>query len=145
MTLFMLLEGPGWVERGYGLLPEAKQERWRPVGRDIYRTVGGYVNGNLLISLIAGILGLTFFPVVGSIIAVVTASMAKKEILQSAGRLGGEGMATAGQVLGWIGIALGAIGLCVGGFIVALPFCLGFFAILNNSSSSLLPGLLALL
>lgn len=57
MTFFMLLEGPTWVERLYGLLPEQSQPRWRKVGYDIYRTVGGYVTGNLLISLIAG--GLT--------------------------------------------------------------------------------------
>jgi predicted PurR-regulated permease PerM len=36
-------------------LPEHQQPRWRAVGHDIYRTVGGYVNGNLLISLIAGV------------------------------------------------------------------------------------------
>jgi predicted PurR-regulated permease PerM len=55
MTFFMLLEGPAWMERIYGLLPAEKQPRWRRVGHDIYRTVGGYVNGNLLISLIAGV------------------------------------------------------------------------------------------
>ena len=55
MTFFMLLEGPAWVERFYALLPEDSRERWRAVGRDIYRTVGGYVTGNLVISLIAGI------------------------------------------------------------------------------------------
>jgi predicted PurR-regulated permease PerM len=55
MTLFMLLEGPRWIERIYGLLPEPQQPRWRGVGYDIYRTVGGYVSGNLLISLIAGV------------------------------------------------------------------------------------------
>jgi predicted PurR-regulated permease PerM len=55
MTLFMLLEGPAWMERIYGLLPERQQPRWRAVGHDIYRTVGGYVTGNLLISLIAGV------------------------------------------------------------------------------------------
>ena len=55
MTLFMLLEGPHWMERIYGLLPEPQQPRWRAIGYDIYRTVGGYVSGNLLISLIAGI------------------------------------------------------------------------------------------
>jgi predicted PurR-regulated permease PerM len=54
MTFFMLLEGPKWVERFYALLPEQSQPRWRSVGRDIYRTVGGYVFGNILISLIAG-------------------------------------------------------------------------------------------
>ena len=56
MTFFMLLEGPLWMDRLYGLLPEHLQPRWRAVGRDIYRTVGGYVTGNLLISLIAGTL-----------------------------------------------------------------------------------------
>ena len=54
MTFFMLLEGPRWMERFYGLLPESSQEKWRGIGRDIYRTVGGYVTGNLLISVIAG-------------------------------------------------------------------------------------------
>ena len=39
----MLLEGPAWVERFYACLPEAKQPRWRAVGSDIYRTIGGYV------------------------------------------------------------------------------------------------------
>jgi predicted PurR-regulated permease PerM len=55
LTFFMLLEGPKWTERIYGLLPPESQPRWRRVGYDIYRTVGGYVTGNLLISLIAGI------------------------------------------------------------------------------------------
>ncbi len=54
MTFFMLLEGPMWVERGLGLMPEKSRPRWRTVGQDIYRTVGGYVFGNILISLIAG-------------------------------------------------------------------------------------------
>jgi predicted PurR-regulated permease PerM len=55
LTFFMLLEGRGWVERFYSLLPEHAQPRWRRVGHDVYRTVGGYVTGNLLISLIAGV------------------------------------------------------------------------------------------
>ena len=55
MTFFMLLEGPWWMERIYGVLPEEQQPRWRRVGHDVYRTVGGYVTGNLLISLIAGV------------------------------------------------------------------------------------------
>jgi predicted PurR-regulated permease PerM len=54
LTFFMLLEGRDWLERLYGLLPEKSQPRWRRVGHDVYRTVGGYVTGNLLISLIAG-------------------------------------------------------------------------------------------
>jgi predicted PurR-regulated permease PerM len=56
MTFFMLLEGPGWLERFYSLLRPDQRTRWERVGHEIYRTVGGYVTGNLLISLIAGAL-----------------------------------------------------------------------------------------
>jgi predicted PurR-regulated permease PerM len=55
LTFFMLLEGRVWVERFYSLLPEHSRPRWRHVGHEVYRTVGGYVTGNLLISVIAGV------------------------------------------------------------------------------------------
>jgi predicted PurR-regulated permease PerM len=55
MTFFLLLEGPAWMERFYALLPDESRDRWREVGNRVYRTVGGYVTGNLFISLIAGI------------------------------------------------------------------------------------------
>jgi predicted PurR-regulated permease PerM len=55
MTFFMLLEGPKWMERFYALLPDDSRDRWREVGDRIYRTVGGYVTGNLFISVIAGV------------------------------------------------------------------------------------------
>jgi predicted PurR-regulated permease PerM len=79
MTFFMLLEGPTWVERFYGLLGERSQERWRNVGNQIYRTVGGYVTGNLLISLIAGslttlillIMGVPYAVALGLIVAIL--------------------------------------------------------------------------
>jgi len=65
MTFFMLLEGPAWLERFYGLLPDSSRQRWRGIGRDIYRTVGGYVTGNLLISVIAGIASAIVLRVLG--------------------------------------------------------------------------------
>jgi predicted PurR-regulated permease PerM len=79
MTFFMLLEGPAWVERLLGLLPEASQPRWRAVGRDIYKTVGGYVTGNLLISVIAGVsttvvllaLGVPYAVALGLVVAIL--------------------------------------------------------------------------
>jgi predicted PurR-regulated permease PerM len=55
MTFFMLLEGPAWMERIFAALPPRSQPRWRAVAHDVYRTIGGYVTGNLLISLIAGV------------------------------------------------------------------------------------------
>ncbi len=37
-------------------MPDRSQERAKRVGNQIYKTVGGYVTGNLLISVIAGII-----------------------------------------------------------------------------------------
>jgi predicted PurR-regulated permease PerM len=79
LTFFMLLEGPQWIDRLYGLLPPESQPRWRKVGHDIYRTVGGYVTGNLAISLIAGTLttivllatGVPFAVALGLLVAIL--------------------------------------------------------------------------
>ena len=79
LTLFMLLEGPTWVERLYSLLPAEKQPRWRKIGYDIYRTIGGYVTGNLAISLIAGVvstavllgLGVPYAVALGLLVAIL--------------------------------------------------------------------------
>ena len=65
LTFFMLLEGPAWVERFYSLLPPESQPRWRAIGRDVYRTVGGYVTGNLAISLIAGVVSTAVLLILG--------------------------------------------------------------------------------
>jgi predicted PurR-regulated permease PerM len=79
LTFFMVLEGPAWVERFYGLLSPESQPRWRMVGRDIYKQVGGYVTGNLVISVIAGtlttlvllILGVPYAVALGLIVALL--------------------------------------------------------------------------
>jgi predicted PurR-regulated permease PerM len=55
MVIFLLLGGPRWVESFFDALPEGSQARWRRVGSDLYRSVGGYVRGNLAISLVAGV------------------------------------------------------------------------------------------
>jgi hypothetical protein len=98
-----------------------------------------------IISLVAGILGLTVFPFIGSIIAVVLGHMAKGEIARSGGTLGGSGAATFGLVLGYIGLALGVLGICIGGTLFAFGLCapLLFFLSAPNTNSMLLPLLLA--
>jgi predicted PurR-regulated permease PerM len=55
LTFFMLLEGPSWLGRGLEQFAEDQRERWRKVGREIYKTVGGYVSGALIISVLAGV------------------------------------------------------------------------------------------
>ncbi len=59
-----------------------------------------------VISLVSGILGWTFLPFLGSIVAIITGHMARAEIRRSNGEVQGDGMAIAGLVLGWLSVAL---------------------------------------
>ncbi len=64
-------------------------------------------------SLIFGILGLVgICPGLGSIVAVVTGSMAQREIQADPTRYTGDGLAKAGLILGWVGVALTVLGIC---------------------------------
>jgi hypothetical protein len=73
-------------------------------------------------SMILGILGWTLLPIIGAIIAVITGHMAKSEIEKSKGQLAGEGMATAGLILGYTSVTLS---LCVCAVVVLFPTVLG--------------------
>ncbi len=95
------------------------------------------------ISLIAGILGLTLFPVIGSIVAVITGVMARREIRKTQGALGGQGIATVGLILGWIGLAILFLGLCVAGVAFGLPMCAALFALGAENVNLLVPIALA--
>ena len=70
LTFFMLLEGPRSIQGALALMPESSRPRYERVGRDIYRAISGYVTGNLLISLVAGVLSAIVLFVVGSEFAV---------------------------------------------------------------------------
>ena len=54
-----------------------------------------------IISLVSGILGWTFIPFIGSLVAVVTGHMARTEIRREPERLEGDGFAVAGLILGY--------------------------------------------
>jgi hypothetical protein len=69
----------------------------------------GYAIASLILG-IAGFIVFFVFPIVPSILAVVFGQKARDELRRDS-TLGGEGLATAGIVLGWVGIALVGIGL----------------------------------
>ncbi len=62
-----------------------------------------------IISLVAGLLGWTVVPFLGSIVAVICGHMARKEIRQAPDRLEGDGLAIAGLVLGYLAIAMAVL------------------------------------
>jgi predicted PurR-regulated permease PerM len=55
MTFFLLLDGARVAEWVFRELGPVRGPRWRKIAENVYRSVGGYVVGNLAISAIAGI------------------------------------------------------------------------------------------
>jgi len=68
-------------------------------------------NGSAIVSVVLGVL---WFAGIGSLLALVFGYRARREIKNSAGAQKGSGLATAGIILGWIGIAILLVGV-VGG------------------------------
>jgi hypothetical protein len=90
--------------------------------------VYGQTSTMAIVSLIAGIATWVFLPIIGAIVAIITGHMSKNEIRASAGRLTGDGLATAGLVLGYIHLAFAVLGICA--FIamlalgITIPLCM---------------------
>ena len=69
-------------------------------------------NSMAMTSMIAGIVGWTVAPLLGSLVAIITGHMAKKELKERMGREGGDGMATAGLVMGYLQLVPTVLCVC---------------------------------
>ena len=86
-------------------------------------------NSMALVSLISGITGWTILPFLGAIVAIITGHIAKNEIKKSGGTVAGDGLATAGLIMGYINVALGVCVVCLF-LIFPLFFGISFFTAL---------------
>ena len=84
-------------------------------------------------SLIAGIIGWTIAPFLGALTAIITGHMAKKEIQESDGKLGGDGMATAGLIMGYLQIIPSILCICSVSVMLAMGTSLPFLDSILNS------------
>jgi hypothetical protein len=87
-----------------------------------------------IVSLVSGILTWIIFPILGALTAVITGHLAKREIHNSLGGLTGDGLATAGLILGYIQLVLVFGGICIIMILALLGPSIGgvFSDILNN-------------
>ncbi|RMH93025.1 DUF4190 domain-containing protein [Lysobacter pythonis] len=78
-----------------------------------------------IVSLVSGILAWVLLPFIGSIVAVVTGYMARKEIRLAPERYDGDAMALIGLLLGWLQIVLTVIGVL---FVIVIVLFFGGLA-----------------
>jgi hypothetical protein len=100
-------EPQGWQSQWQQPQQPPRQGNWQQAPDGQWVQMGGAVsNGKATAALVLGILGLVFCPFVCSIAALVLGYQARNEIDGSGGVQTGRSNATAGIVLGWIGVGL---------------------------------------
>jgi len=94
-----------------------------PAARAYTPAASAPTSGMAIASLILGISGLTILPFIASVAALIVGYMARNEIRQRPGELGGDGLAVAGIVMGWIAVGLTVLGLLLGGGFMLCGVC----------------------
>ena len=83
-----------------------------------------------IVSLVAGIVGFVAMPIIGSIVAIWAGYAARNETRSVPPKASGDGMATAGIVMGWIQIGLAVVGICC--MIAYFVFIVGAVGVWGN-------------
>ncbi|HEY3227913.1 MAG TPA: DUF4190 domain-containing protein [Roseiflexaceae bacterium] len=94
-------------------------QHYTPPQQVVYAPVTPPSSNAATVSLVFGILSWCGLVLVGAIVAIIAGHKARNEIRASGGRIGGNGLATAGLILGYAHIAVLLLA-CVGFFLLIL-------------------------
>lgn len=104
LAYLMVLEGPKVVDGMLNLLAPAARERVRRVGADCARSITGYLSGNLLISVICGLLTYLVLRIIGvPFAALISLFVAVTDLIPL------------------VGATLGAVVAAIAGFVHSVP------------------------
>jgi predicted PurR-regulated permease PerM len=124
LTVYFVADLPRIRATLYRLIPHSRRPRAILLGDEIFAKVGGYVLGNLLISLIAGVLTFTFLVIVGApyplLLGIFVAIL---------------------DLVPVIGSTIAGVVICLVALSVSLPACLatiGFFLVYRLAEDYLL-------
>jgi hypothetical protein len=85
-----------------------------------YRPAAPTTNGKATASLVLGIVGIFICPIICCVLALIFGYQARNEIAASGGYQTGESYATAGIILGWVGIVLAIVWITIWAVAVAV-------------------------
>jgi predicted PurR-regulated permease PerM len=76
LTFMMLVEGPRWFNLFWKVLPERKQGRYQKNAQRMYKAVSGFVNGQLILAVVAGIFAFIALETAGRLLDVQSNALA---------------------------------------------------------------------
>lgn len=65
LTFFMIMEGPGWIQTYWKLIPARKRAHQQNIGGQMYKVISGYVTGRLLMGMIAATVAAIMMTIAG--------------------------------------------------------------------------------
>jgi len=68
LTFMMLVEGPKWLELFWGVMPPKNREHQQKIARKMYRGVTGFVNGQVILAIVAGIFAFIALEIISHIV-----------------------------------------------------------------------------
>ena len=104
LSYLIVLEGPKMVDGTLALVAPPHAERIRRVGRDCAKSVTGYISGNLLISVICGVLTYVVLKIIGVPFAGLIALFV-----------------ALADLIPLVGATLGAVVAAIAGFVHSVP------------------------
>lgn len=70
MTFMMLVEGPRWLELIWGIMPARDRAHHKRIAHKMYRGVSGFVNGQVILAVIAGFFAFLMLEIAGHVMNV---------------------------------------------------------------------------
>lgn len=65
LTFFMIMEGPGWIETYWKLIPARTRTHQKSLAGQMYKVISGYVTGRLVMGMIAAVVAAIVMTIVG--------------------------------------------------------------------------------
>ncbi len=112
LTFMMLVEGPRWIKRYMSLIPQARRKHQTYLAQKMYGVVTGYVNGQVLLSVIGATSAFIVLAIVSTLLGVSINAVALAGILVFTG------------LIPMIGNTIGGVILVVSCLFVSLPLAI---------------------
>ncbi len=123
LAFFMLIEGPTWMERFWSFTPKDKLAHNKKLASQMQGVVTGYVNGQLLIALLAGVSSLIMMLIVGLPSAIALAGVVAMFAL----------IPMIGAIMGSVVVVLVALTQSLAAALIMLVFFIVYQQIENNT------------